>query len=333
MAKRTSITFSSLAREIGVTTSVVSRVLNNNSTTISIGAEMKRRILEAAWEKGLILNSNIGLMVPESVSKADFLYYPTLSGIIQHCIMFEYGLLNSSFGDCENNPEIPDFLLKRKVSGMLFLDSLPANIRDFLIDEKIPYVVMNPSSGPMEKDCVLFNDYEAMTELLEYLRKKGYDEYIYVSLASSTAYSQNVQSSFNDFISANKFKGSVILSNAGKEQDSFTELNCKIRKARKNTVFITPSRLFTIKLLALFESYGKSVPDGVGLVGSNLLADYYIPKLTTVQYPFLEMGAIAVEMLREKLAARQFNVDSETIKVKIIKNQSTGGEIKNEKAK
>jgi DNA-binding LacI/PurR family transcriptional regulator len=292
---------------------------------------MKRRILEAAWEKGLILNSNIGLMVPESVSEADFLYYPALSGIIQHCMMFEYGLLNSSFGDDASNPDIPDFLLKRKVSGMLFLDRMPANIRDFLIDEKIPYVLMNPSSGPMEKDCVLFNDYDAMTELLEYLRQKGYDEYVYVSIASSTAYSQNVLKSFKDFIKMNSFKSSIILAKPAEEQNTFDELNRKIRKAQKSTVFITPSRLFTIKLLALFEANGKSAPDNIGIVGSNLLADYYIPRLTTVHYPFLEMGGIAVEMLREKLAARQFNVDSETVNVKIIKNQSTGGEIKNEK--
>ena len=325
MEKRDRVTFSSIAKEIGVTTSVVSRVMNNNSSTISIGKTTKRRVLDAAWEKGFFLNRNIGLMVPERVSKADFIYYPSLAGIIHESMKLDYGILNLSYDDSKPFTEIPDFLSKRKVSGMLFLDTVPESVRGHLVDEKIPYVVMNPSSGSTENDSIVFNDYDAMTELLEYLEKKGYEDYVYISYDSSTTYSGNVIRSFNDFSGSGTITKTVILSTPSKEESALQELSKRIRNAGRNTVFITPARLFTIKLMALLEANGKYCPDDVGIVGSSLLAEYCIPRLTTVEYPFFEMGSLAVEMLRQKQVSRQYNLDSIVVKAKIIMNQSTGG--------
>lgn len=317
------ITFSSIAREVGVTTCVVSRVLKNNSTTISIGAGTKKKILDSAWEKGLVLNSNIGLMIPDTVAQADFIYYPVMSGVMQQCMKADYGILNDIFDSTASSVKIPDFLTKRKVSGMLFVDSIPGNIKDMLLEEKIPYVIINPSSDVTEKDCVMFDDHEAMTELLEYLKSKGYKDYVYVSLSSTTAYSRNVISSFKEFTTKNKFENTIILSNPSEEEKVFDMLNKRISNAGRNTVFITPSRLFTIKILALCETNSKSAPADIGIVGSSLLAEYWIPKLTTVQYPFFEMGVHAVEMLKKKQTNRQYSMGSEFIGYKIIKNGST----------
>lgn len=316
------ITFSSLAKEIGVTTSVVSRVLKNTSTTIAIGQNTKRKILDIAWERGYRLNNNIGFMATTKNMSVDLHYYPVTTGILERCATLNLGIFSSSFDD--DNAMIPEFLLKREVSGMIFLGKIPSNIETYLYAEKIPYVVINPYSiTQMEKDCVLFNDYETMTNLLEYLNGNGYKEYICISYDDDTNYSKKIAESFKNFLNASSHKGALLLSKSSGETELFDRIKDLINSASSDTVFIALSRLFTMKILEYIAIQDKKIPDDLGIVGNNLLADYYIPKLTTVFYPFYESGVVAVDAIIEKWENKVFSVKPKTVRGKLIKNTST----------
>ena len=315
------ITFTSIARELGVTTSVVSRVMKNNSTTISIGRETKKKILTMAWERGLQLNRNIGLIASGRDEISTF-YPPAAAGILERCGELGFGIFSGHYKE-ESNAEIPEFLLKRSIGGIISFDNIPKKIKAFLAEENIPCVVMNPSINPLSEDCILFNDYENMMELLLYLSEKRYKSYIYISSDSRIHYSQMVMKSFSDFLKKGSFEGQILTSTPSRELEILALLEKLVRNSTSDTVFITPARFFTMKILEFFSKHGKRLPKDGGVVGCSLLADYYIPKLTTIYYPFYEMGVTAVDMLKDKWKTRQFNIKSRIILGRLIKNEST----------
>lgn len=326
-AKQPKMTFSALAKEVGTTTSVVSRVMKNTSTTIAISKETKRKILDLAWEQGFRTNNNIGFMTPSEIISVDSIYYPVMTGVMERCSELNYGVFNSTFDDKEPE-QIPQFLLERNVSGMIFLTRIPVFLNEFLIAEKIPYVVTNPIFSEMENDSVTFSDYETMNNLLDHLNAMGYRKYVYVSYDAGSNYSNNVLECFHDFIDAKAYEGKIMLPNSSEDTDASMEkiicdLKSEMEKANDETVFITPTRLFTIKILEVAASQGKVYPSHFGFVGNNLLADYSIPKLTTVFYPFYELGKAAVNMIGDKWKHKTFSTKTAVIKGKIIKNQST----------
>lgn len=315
--------FSSLAREIGVTTPVVSSILRNTSATTFASSATKQRILEAAWSKGFRLNSNIGIVVPAEIKANEVLYYPGFAGMMERCAELGMGVFNASFSG--DTPAIPDFILKREISGVIFWGRAPQNMKSLLITEKIPFIILNPFNEQLENDAVYFSDYETMTSLLEYLLTKGYKEYIYVSHGAAMTYIKEVTESFNDFIKAESLKGTVLLSPPEGSEKLIAQVSSMIEHGNSKTVFITPARMFTIKILELFAAHGKTIPADAGVVGSNALADFCIPKMTTVVYPFYEMGVAAVDMMQEKWNKRQFHLSAKKIQGIIIKNESTKG--------
>ncbi len=315
------INFSSIAREMGVTPSVVSRVMRNTSTTITIGKETKKRILGLAWERGFLLTRSVGLIASDR-KDIGLLYHPAATGVLERCAELGMGIFSAHYHEGKT-AGIPEFLLKRKVGGVISFDCLPENIREYLVEEKIPYVAMNPHKEITNEDSILFSDYETMTELLSYLKSRGYKKYIYASVDDKTHYAQSVLQSFADFLKAESYKSQVLLADPSSETEALKSLRKLVEASVPETVFITPARMFTMKLLEFFAACGKTAPQDGGIVGHSLLADYSIPKLTAVSYPFYEMGAAAVDMLGEKWEKRLFNLPNKTIRGRLIRNQST----------
>lgn len=316
----TDITFTSLAQELGVTPSVVSRVMKNNSTTISIGKTTKKKILEMAWERGLQLSQSIGIIAP-ALEEINTFFYPAAAGLLDRCAQLGFGIFSARLS--LENSDIPDFLLNRKIAGVVSLDNLPEHIRNFLIEEHIPIVVMNPSAGNVENDAILFNDYQNMAALLSYLKQRGYTRYIYISYDNKTHYALTVMKSLSDFLSKESFDSELLLSKDDDEAELMPALEKLIKNSDARTVFITPGRFFTIKILEFFSKYGKTAPKNGGIAGSNMLADYYKPKLTTIHYPFYKMGIAAIDMMKKKWDSRNFNLKSTTISATLFKNEST----------
>lgn len=314
-------TISSIAREAGVTPSVVSRLFKNTSKTVTIGAETKKRILKIAWDKSFRPNDNIGLLTPSELKKDGAYYYPMATGFMEECAKSGLGIFNGTFD--ESSDEIPELLLKRQVSAAAFLHYIPETIMDFLNNEKIPFVIMNPTEFERESDSVMFNDYDAMKELLEHLRTQRFRKFVLATFDISTYYAKNIVNCFKDFLCENNYQG-LLLSTSHWSIDEINEkINDHVRAATGETALITSSRLFTMKFLEATISHNKSFPKDLGIAGSSMIGDFYIPNLTNIRYPFYEMGASATQMIMEKWKTRNFNMDSATIRVIVVKNEST----------
>ncbi|MDR0932811.1 MAG: LacI family transcriptional regulator [Victivallales bacterium] len=314
--------FSSIAKELNISVAIVSNVLRNTSTTTLASNSTKQRILSAIWEKGLRLSNNIGVIVPREVRMHEALFYPGFAGITERCARL--GFSTTLFTSTAND-EITGFLKQHSVCGVIFWNQASPLLLKTAQEEKIPFVFLNPQQNYSEADSISFNDYDLMSELLLYLYEKSYRNYIFLS-GNGFSYIEEQKRGFSDFLKEKNVSG-VLLENFAKHRKELQKL---IENSSKETVFITFARYETIKILEYFAYCSKSCPDDAGLVASNLLAAFYVPKLTTIMNPYYESGSLAVDMIVEKWNNRKFYLKQHLIlKGKVIKNQSTeSGEMK-----
>ncbi|OQA85570.1 MAG: HTH-type transcriptional regulator KdgR [Lentisphaerae bacterium ADurb.Bin242] len=312
--------FSSIARELKVSTAVVSSVMRNTSSTTLASRATKQRVLESAWKHGLRLNNNVGIFVPEEVRKNEALFYPAFAGIAERCAQLGFGTFHVNSSEPET---IPEFLKKRDVNGVIFWNHCSEELLNFVEEEKIPSVVLNPRDKSILPDFVSFDDYGTLTELLKYLHGKGYRKYFFSLCDDRTEYSKNLIAAHRDFLSAHAVSGRLF----PQELTDTRELEEWVAKSDARTAFITLSRFDTVKVLESFAKLHKKFPADGGIVGSSVLADFYTPKLTMMVNPFYEGGLKVVDMIAEKWDTRAFRLDKRVVlKGKIIKNPSTGGE-------
>jgi len=314
------VTLKTIADDVGVSISVVSRVLNNKKKIVPITPQTKKRILESAIKHDLRINNNIGIFIPETIMDSDFIHYPFVAGVFSQAHEYDYGVFCTAFNDDITEADIPEFLEDRKVSGVIFIGKISPVIASFLENNMIPYVLADISGKPETKNCISIDYYGTTLALLNHLKENGYREYIFVNNIEDvpSAFEQIEFNCFKQFLDENSFEGDILYYQNGLD-DYLQVISQKIKDSTQETVFITESRLFTIEILKLFSLQEKTVFRDVGLVGSNLLSEYTIPKLMSVKYDFNKIGEKSVIMMREILENKHKPIRKEIIIGKVIK--------------
>ncbi|OQA85000.1 MAG: HTH-type transcriptional repressor CytR [Lentisphaerae bacterium ADurb.Bin242] len=313
--------YASIARELGVSKALVSSVLRNTSVTTGSSKKTKRQILELAWNNGLRLNSNIGIVIPREVAQNQILYYHGLVGVIEKCSAFGYNLTSMIV---DEHSALPEPLRNHEVSALLFWNDLPEEFAHFAAGEKMPFVLLNPQGKHPECDAVSFSDYGTMFKLLRHLYENGYRKFHYLLENNEMSFNCKTSKAFRNFSKQYQIAASILSPEGNDREAILPQLEKLAEKSDGRTAFITFTRFYTIKILEMLSRAGKRIPDDAGVVGSHLLSEFYNPSLTTIEYPFYEMGAAGVEMLHEKWDARQYVLGREKIiEGRILKKDST----------
>lgn len=143
------VTISDIAKELGVSKSTVSRVINCKGR---IGAETRRRVMEKVQScnyvpnpmaKGLVLRQtfNIGVVIPKNEEDNPF-FQNCLVGISESVYKAGYDALIVVQGGGDITP-LRRLVINRKVDGIILtrLEEKDESV-DFLKKEGIPFIVM-----------------------------------------------------------------------------------------------------------------------------------------------------------------------------------------------
>ena len=314
------VTLKTIADDVGVSISVVSRVLNNKKKRISITPQTKRRILESAINHNLRINNNIGIFIPDSIMNYDLIHYPFVAGVFSQAHEYGYGVFCTSFSDNMTIKDIPGFLEERKVSGVIFVGEISGVITDFLTENMIPYVLADISGKPEPENCISIDYYGTTLALLNYLKSQGYREYIFVNnLESNTsAFTQIEFNCFEQFLADNSYQGEILY-NRNDMDDCLKRLSGKIENSTPQTALIAESRLLTVEILKLLSLHNKVPFKDIGLVGNNLLSEYTIPRLISVKYDFHNIGEKTVVIMHKILENKHKPMQKEIVAGKILK--------------
>src|SRR5215469_15658908 len=300
-----------LARYLGLSTATISTVLNGTPAAAEIPAATQERILAAAQKFNYRPNAlarslrgmrshTVGVLVPEISDPYGALVLGALG---------DYLLSNGYFffvathrRKAELLDEYPELLRQRSVEGFILIDTA--------LEKPLPLptvVVSGHRSYPGVTNIVLNHD-RAAHLALEHLVQMGHER---IAFIKGQPYSSDSETRWKAIERAAESLGIVIHEDlvVQLEIDTFSPyvgypvVRRLLQRTRDFTALFAYNDLSAIGALRALRDSGFRVPEDVSVVGFDDInsAAFQIPSLTTVRQPLDKMGAIAGEILIQRI--------------------------------
>lgn len=307
MAKQT-ITIYDVAREAGVSMATVSRVVNGNpnvkpSTRKKVSDVIDRlNYRPNAVARGLASKktTTVGVIIPDVTN----LYFSALArGIDDIASMYNYNIiLANSDGEINKEKRVLNTVLAQQVDGVIFMGhQLSPEISKEIDMTDTPVVL----AGTLDANNELPNitiDYEAALYDSTSLLIKNKNEKIALLGLNFEAIKQTLTT--NGYKRALEdadmtFDESLVI-RVPSERKSLTDLNFAdmVLEAGATAAVVEDDRLAIILLNQLTEK-GIDVPEDFEIISTNNspLIDLVRPKITSVNQPLYDLGAVAMRLL------------------------------------
>lgn len=334
------VTSRDVAKEAGVSQTMVSFVLNNAKGK-SIKSETRERVLEAAQKLGYRVNINAKNMKQQSSSAigvisgwatSSFVFAPLIEGIRSVCNEKDLSMVLCSGNRGEDGDyDFKKYFMQNRIDGIIFISYVGIKedgIIAELINSKIPFVCVKGAKDIENVSSIDIDYVQSARQAVNYLADCGYRDICYVlkDKADKLNYAERERLDacivsakerginliqYDGFIgceTADDFcNGAEVLLDSGKEFDAFlsTSFEC-------------------FSLMKVCAKRGINIPGNLGVMSldNENYVDFLYPSLTTTDEPLFEMGNKAMQML---LSHIQSGSDTEKIELsaKISVREST----------
>lgn len=324
-----------VAREAGVSTATVSRVLSNKP---HVRPELRKRVLQAVEElnyrPNLVARSlrvqrsnTIGLIVADIRNP----FFTSVSRAVEDSAYdqgFSVFLCNT-----DENPEKEEIYINlmrdQNVAGLIFAPTQKTanNIRD--LNFKFPTVIIDRGVEIRDDstlDVVLIDNMDAAYRLTKHMLEKGRRRIAGIFGKRSytgTARREGFLKALKEYDIELKPEYSRFVPpkiSSGKEA---AEQLLKLA-VPPDSIFTTNSLLTAGAMSAILEN-GLSIPSDVALAGFDdpTWTSLVQPPITVIAQPTQEIGRIAVELLKQRITDPDLPAREVILKGKLIKREST----------
>ena len=329
------ITIQDIARMAGVSTTTVSRVINNKVEGVS--EVTRKRILEIVKEtkykpnplaRGLITKKTktIGLIIPDITNP----FFPEIARGVEDIANkngFNVFLCNTD-DDPDKEKKYIEALKEKYVDGIIF--TVASNPRyehiNELFDCGIPIVMMDREMEKEDMKCVYIDNFEGGYIATKHLIELGHKN---IGCITGPLKSKSAIDRYKGYEKA------MIESNIPINKELVIESNYKI----EGGILATERLLNNSMLTAIFvcndamaygsykaiKKRGYSIPEDISIVGfDNIYLSQMVEKeLTTVSQPTYDMGVSAAKMLIKVIDGKRINKKHICFKPELIIREST----------
>lgn len=301
-------TVKDIATSVGVSVATVSNALNNRP---NVGYELRQKVLRVAKELGYRPNRQaqamrtgrtraIGLVLPDLTNP----FFPALAQAVENKAR-SFGLmvcLIDSQGRPDSESDGFALLTQNAVDGVIWCplgSRLPAHIKNL----SRPVVLIDrPRLG---YDAVHSNYQMGGRLLAEHALKMGHTR---VGMLSGPQNLESARQRRDGFVSAYpktiKIAWEVSVGFDGVlSQDAVDAL----KRPKKVTLIVAGNDLIAINAIRCLSEHGVKVPDDISITGFDNIswAEFVTPRLTTVAQSVGDIGAKAVELIRERMSGAE----------------------------
>lgn len=333
-------TMADVARSAGVSVATVSHVLNGTRPVLP---HTRQAVLDAMDELGYTPNTlarslvtsrtrSIGLAV-SAISNPYFT--EILQGVESGALEHGYSLLIADpHDDPEHERKVVQLLHERRVDGMIVAPSAdPCELLAYLGRHKVPTVLLDrlvdlPLDGSTRFDQVCADSAGPMAQLVTHLARLGHRRIALVAGLPGLSTTDERLTGYRDGLATAGLvydERLVIHGNsesAGAEQATAALLSL----ASPPTALVTANNAMTIGALRALRGHGMSVPDDIALCCFDdfAWADLFSPRLTAIAQPSRDIGAQAVRVLLDRLAAPDRPARTERLPCTFVHRTSCG---------
>jgi len=334
------VSLKDIANHLGVSTTLVSMVLNNQGDEKGISAKTQKRVKEYAQQinykpnqvaRSLRMGSSkiIGLIIADISN----VFYSAIAKSIEDKAS-ENGY-NIMFMNSEETPEheaeMIRLLIDRGVDGLILSTSFKdrQEIRQ-LRDNGIPFVLIDRYIPGVKTNYVLADNYQGAFDMTEHLISQGMSKIAVLNVTPShlTTMKQRI-AGYKDALRKHGYP----VNNKLIKEVHHDDLNLQMEKVLKEliikekvqSIFFLNNKL-TITGLEVFKKYNIRIPLDVSIASFDdiELFRFSYPTITAVIQPKEEIGRLAFEVLLNQIRNSDAEKQQIVLPVKVVTRESCG---------
>jgi len=335
------ISLKDVAIHVGVSTALVSYVLNNKEKKGRVGAEMVKRIRKAAielnYKPNLIAQSlksgktnTIGLIVADISNP----FFSNIARIIEdeakklgYVVIF-----GSSDESAEKSEDLIDVFLKRQVDAFIIAPAANSgNQVKRLKEMNVPFVLIDRYFPDIKTDTVQINNFQAAFEAVEHLIKTGRRKIAMVSYDLNLPHLEERKNGYNE---AHKVFNIPIKNNLFIKA-SYQKLSNDVADGLHKLLSPTPNKVdavfFATNSLAVeglkkINTLKIKVPDQVAIISfdESDAFDFFYSPVTYVRQSVADIGKEAVELAVSRINDSTKPFINIVVEAKLVIRESAG---------
>lgn len=326
-------TIKDVAKLAGVSISTVSRVINDSKPV----SPNSRRKVEDAIEKldfkrnelarSLVMKRSnlIGVLVKD-------LGIPYMAQIVRGVEevgrMYKYDmLLNSSYGDANQEKVIVDFMLRKQAEAIIMItENANPEVIVKLKDNKNSFILLDKYyRGSFNTVTIDFK--AAAKTMTDYILDQGHKNIVYLADSSNADVCNMKISGYREAMEARGLKPSLIQS-IGKDLRDGYSIGPTVKSLMKDglSAVFAGTDLLALGLINYCLEEGLRVPEDLSVAGfgDSEISSQYTPSLTTIHEPLYDIGAVAMRRLVKQLTEEENIQEDIYLPAQLMKRQSVG---------
>ena len=303
-------TIKTIANELKLSLSTVSRVLNNTSEKHRISKATQELVLKKAKQMGYIPNmaaktlrlnqsKTIGLLLP-SLNNPFFSYIA--SSVSQAFYKRGYVVLMS---DCNGNSSeeknILEALLAQNLLGILIIPSGEKETFEILKNYSIPSVFMDRYFEDFDNYYVATDHYQSAAKLMDHLITNGHTNIACIQGDKAATSNKLRVDAYLDKIKENKLQNPIVAGSSFTTEDGYLEAKKLLGMKNCPTAILTLSDTILLGCVKAIKESGKRIPEDISVVSidNSSYLDFLEFPITSVSQPIRRITQLAIKILLE----------------------------------
>ena len=324
-------TVKDIAHKAGVSVTAVSFVLNNKpGVSESTRKKVQKIINETEFRpnlnsKKLVLNKsfNICLMMNNFSSPfEDLFYFEITRGIINKSMKCGYNVIISK--PIMKQSELPDLIYSGEADGIIFMQDISSALIEKASKSGVPFVVVDSHSTRPDITSINPDYRKAAYDATTFLAKHGHTSIALISSKIVEDFHNQTMSGFTEAMSDCGLVPDSALCNiyAFDEETAYNEAKKLLSSPCRPSAILCTVDSFAIGVMRCAKDMAVSIPEDVSIVGIDdiLLSRYIQPRLTTIGIDKAGMGAMAMDMVIQKIKGEA--VESVLLPMELIERDS-----------
>ena len=325
-----SITLKDIAKKVGVSTSTISKAVNNRP---GVSNQLRNRILETISQMnlqpkqhvgGLIKNNmiNVNLLVRINQSINDDPFYSLITeGLSKELQDSKINLLYNVLRENKLSDSIFNELFKEKeISGAILIGAdYDSALLNQISQMEIPAILIDNKHPGFS--WVNSNNYHGAIQAINHLKKLGHSK---IAFLAGPLNHNSIAERFQGYSDLFNNKANLIESSGVSVDDGYQAIK-SYQKIDFTALFAATDKL-AIGAIKSLKERGFKVPADISIIGFDDIewAVHTEPSLTTIKVAKQQIGMLAAQLFKDLYQNNNFHQVEINVQTKLIKRNSTG---------
>jgi LacI family transcriptional regulator len=309
------ITLKDIARKAGLSTTIVSRVLNKKGAKYRISKETEKRVLKTAKDLnyrpnqlavGLRLKKTqtIGLIAPD-LSNPFFAYIIKSAQRGAHQLGYTLIVCDTD-EDLQLEIEHVNMLWSKGVDGLIIMPvGQKCHHLEALVKDGPPMVIVDRAFDQLPVSTVEVDNYAGSFEAVEHLIKHGHKRIAIIQGLPDTRTSRARLKGYKDALTKHgiAIEEALMVGRDFRKENGYIETKFLLHSSHRPTALFTTSDLITLGALQAIAESDLEIPRDISIVAFDDLesSEFFRCPITAVAQPKENIGEMAVKLLSDQI--------------------------------